>query len=584
MAENHHEIRHINWQELLGFTHIFKSFKLAIHPSKLLLALAAIMIIGAGGWVLDGIWSLGGGYIAPDEIAMFADMDPEGFRTAVTSWEDNRSADAKELYVHWEKQNHSLALIRPMIKDVNLSKAFSDLANEYRSNADLEIKTDEKNVYAFLRDAKQAFEETKRQGDNLLGKARDQAYDALDVAPKDSRKEKRKAVKDSLAAAQQELTDQEKLFYAEYKRIRGDRIFGSLLKFESECITQAMKSVRRGNLLGGTNLTGNEEPGFAFYMVRGWKGFSWLLCTHWVFGAILLLCSLAVWSVLGGAIFRITAIHAARDEKISIPQAIRFSVGKVASFFMAPLMPLLCIAVLGGAILLGALLMNVPFIGSVLYSLVFFALALVGGAAIAFLIAGLVGGGPLMYPTIAVEGSDGFDAISRSYSYVFNRPWRAGLYALVALVYGSFCYLFVHLFAFVTLKATHSAVKMGVWAGGEKMSGAVDKIDAMWAGPQLDSLHGGASFEAVSPPDSWAAAIMVAWIYLIIGLVVAFLISYVCSASTMIYYLLRRQVDATDLDDVYILEEEEAGLEAVAPTPEPASEPEDATDDGGDEV
>ena len=35
---------------------------------------------------------------------------------------------------------------------------------------------------------------------------------------------------------------------------------------------------------------------------------------------------------------------------------------------------------------------------------------------------GLTGGFNLMYPTIAVEGSDSFDAISRSFSYVYARP------------------------------------------------------------------------------------------------------------------------------------------------------------------
>jgi hypothetical protein len=583
MAENHHEIRHVDWQELLGFTHIFKSFKMAIHPSKLLLALVAIMLIGAGGWMLDRIWSVGKVYTAPDEIAKFAELEPDAYRASITSWEDNRVTLAKKLYTQWEKESRTLTVVKAqIINDRMLADEFRKLANQYSDNAtSSDVTTDTENYSALLADAKEAFGETKDEGSKLLHQAYKNAYDTMEVGPKEDRKERRKKLKESLQTAEQGLTTLEARFDAEHDRIRGYSIFGSLLKFESNNVTQAMMSVRRGNFLGGMDLTDTTEPGFVFFVVRGFKGLAWLLCTHWVFGLILMLFGLAVWSVLGGAIFRIAAIHAARDEKISIPQAIKFSVEKFASFFMAPLMPLICIAVLGVAILLGALLMNIPWIGSLIYSLVFFVLALVGGGAIAFLLAGLVGGGPLMYPTIAVEGSDGFDAISRSYSYVFNRPWRSGLYAMVALVYGSFCYLFVHMFAFVTLKATHSAVKMGVWTGGEKMGGAVDKIDAMWSGPQLDSLHGGATFGAVNGMDSLAAMIMMVWIYLVIGMVVAFLISYVCSASTMIYYLLRRQVDATDLDDVYVLEAEEAELEAAAATPEaPAEEaPAEASDD-----
>ena len=43
---------------------------------------------------------------------------------------------------------------------------------------------------------------------------------------------------------------------------------------------------------------------------------------------------------------------------------------------------------------------------------------------------GTIGGFNLMYPTIAVEGSDSFDAITRSFSYVYARPWRMLFYTL----------------------------------------------------------------------------------------------------------------------------------------------------------
>ena len=68
---------------------------------------------------------------------------------------------------------------------------------------------------------------------------------------------------------------------------------------------------------------------------------------------------------------------------------------------------------------------------------------------------GTVGGFNLMYPTVAVEGSDSFDAISRSFSYVFARPWRMLWYTVVAVVYGALCYLFVRYFIYVMLAVTH---------------------------------------------------------------------------------------------------------------------------------
>ncbi len=47
---------------------------------------------------------------------------------------------------------------------------------------------------------------------------------------------------------------------------------------------------------------------------------------------------------------------------------------------------------------------------------------------------------------------------------------------------------------------------------------------------------------------------MVWWNYLVIGLIGAFAISFYFSSNTIIYYLMRREVDATELDDVYVEE------------------------------
>src|SRR3954447_16766935 len=49
-------IRSVNWREVFPFTHLFRAFRIAVHPSKLLLALAALLLIYLGGRVLDGVW------------------------------------------------------------------------------------------------------------------------------------------------------------------------------------------------------------------------------------------------------------------------------------------------------------------------------------------------------------------------------------------------------------------------------------------------------------------------------------------------------------------------------------------------
>ena len=62
---------------------------------------------------------------------------------------------------------------------------------------------------------------------------------------------------------------------------------------------------------------------------------------------------------------------------------------------------------------------------------------------------------------MAIEGPDAFDAVSRSYSYVFNRPWRWLFYNVVAIVYGAITYLFLGTLVFLTLWMTHRFIGYG---------------------------------------------------------------------------------------------------------------------------
>lgn len=349
-------------------------------------------------------------------------------------------------------------------------------------------------------------------------------------------------------------------------------------------------AVCRGSLLEGIGeWQANkkaERGGVVYWTLVGGDGLRWLLREHWVYAILFLLFGLAAWSVFGGAIYRIAALQAAREEKISIRQAIRFSVSKFFSFFTAPLIPLVLFFLAGLVVTVGAVIFgNWWGIGSVLIGLLFF-LAVIAGLVMAFLAVGFAGGCGLMYPTIAVEGSDSFDAISRSFSYIFERPWRAIVYALVALAHGTACYLFVRAFAFVALRSTHFFTAWGLWQGGGGDPAATDKLDVMWPTPTFGVLSPVANVEAMSTMERAGAWLISVWVYIVIGLVVAFILSYASSATTVIYYLLRRKVDATDLDDVYVEEAEEGDQMPVVEAdqaPEAEDDPDESDEEGPDD-
>ncbi len=243
-----------------------------------------------------------------------------------------------------------------------------------------------------------------------------------------------------------------------------------------------------------------------------------------------------------------------------------FAVGKLLSFASAPVIPLAIIVVIGLIVAIGSIIGNIPFLGPIVVGALFF-IALLAGFVMTLVLLGTAGGFNLMYPTIAVEGSDSFDAISRSFSYVYARPWRMLFYSLVALAYGAATYLFVRMFIWLTLVLTHHFVGMGMVISAD--NGAY-LLDAMWPGPaNTGRLAFGSDYQALSAGQSIGAFFINCWVMLLVAFLGAFALSLYFSANTIIYYLMRSEVDSTELDDVYLEqaeEELEPALSAVTAT------------------
>ena len=290
-----------------------------------------------------------------------------------------------------------------------------------------------------------------------------------------------------------------------------------------------------------------------------------------VFFSILFFYTLLILALFGGAIARIAAVQVARDEQVAMRQALRFSWRKLPSFFGAPLLPVLTLVVLGALLSLGGLLLYIPAAGPIAVGgLLFIALGV--GILLSMLLIGGLCGWPLMYPTIAVEASDAFDATSRSYSYVVGAPWRLLFYWLITVVLGAISYLFVRLFVFIALVTSRFFV--GWWVLGD----ARNRWDLIWPMPGFDSLTYSPVWDLLEGPEKIAALLVCIWVYLLITLLGAFALSYFISSSTIIYYLLRRQVDVTEMDEVFIDAEEDevlatAAEAAVAVVPVPPAPP-----------
>jgi hypothetical protein len=320
-------------------------------------------------------------------------------------------------------------------------------------------------------------------------------------------------------------------------------VFSTLWHFGSAKFHTALKELFAFRLLG---IVENVADCF--------RAAAWALRYHFLYCLIFAAIKLAVISIAGGAVCRIVALQFARGEKPGLTEAIRFSTRRFTSFFTAPLAPVGIIVFIGLCILLLGLIGNIPRAGELIVG-IGMPLALIAGTLITVIMIGAVAGFNLMFPAVAYDGSDCFDAISRSFSYVYAKPWRMLFYTAIAAVYGAICYAFVRFFAFSLLWITHGFLQFGVWV--DNSSKEVDKLTAIWPKPEFTNLLGSPGTATANWTESLAAFLVYLFLLVVVGLVVSFIISFYFSANTIIYSLMRNRVDNTALEDIYMHFDEE---------------------------
>lgn len=244
-----------------------------------------------------------------------------------------------------------------------------------------------------------------------------------------------------------------------------------------------------------------------------------------------LIWAIIVWSLLGGAITRIAAIQFAQEEHIGLIAAVRFSSKRILSLVSAPLLPFAGIGFFWFLCMLIGLLGNIPGAGAIIVSLLW-GLAFLFAFVMSLILLITLAGWPLMMTTISVEDSDGFDGLSRVFSYLFGRIWYFLWLVIVTLCYGSLCLYFVELLIQLVSYLSFWGVSWGM--GSEETA---------------NLFH--------QDQNSIASSIALGWQTVLSIFFSGFIISFFWSANTVIYFLLRKCDDGTPLDHVYNMEEEE---------------------------
>lgn len=264
-----------------------------------------------------------------------------------------------------------------------------------------------------------------------------------------------------------------------------------------------------------------------------------------------LLWAIIVWAIFGGAITRIAAIQFAQDEHIGFLAALRFSTKRILSLVSAPLLPFAGIGFFWFLCLLIGLFGNIPEIGVNIVSLLW-GLAFLFALVMSLILLVTLAGWPLMMTTISVEDSDGFDGLSRIFSYLFGRIWYFLWLVIVTLCYGSVCFFFTQQLLQLSLHLSFWGIS---WGMGVEQAGNL----------------------FIQNQSSLATSIAAAGGIILSTLFSGFIVSFFWSANTVIYFLLRKCDDGTPLDHVYHTDEDEEQadelpLTGVAKSGEPVIE------------
>ncbi|MFO0789778.1 MAG: hypothetical protein U0805_09990 [Pirellulales bacterium] len=292
---------------------------------------------------------------------------------------------------------------------------------------------------------------------------------------------------------------------------------------------------------------------------------------------------LLVWGLFGGAITRIAALKFTRDEAPGVVSALRHAAAKLPSYSLPPLIAMIGTGVFAIQLVILGFAMRVSvlaFLAALAWPFV-----ILLGLLMAILLLGALAGWPLMWATVSVEGTDAFDALSRSYAYTYHRPWRLLWYVLFAGFLAVVSMFVVKLFA-------TSAVTLGNWGidwGVDDVTmrhvvSPLTKSDREPATPAIPAISTSKTDElpaqdiATSPAADATvqeptgilnAARLVIWFWksLVKILVAGYQAGFLWVSAVGIYLLLRRDIDGVQINEVFVDQTDEYGLPPLADDP-----------------
>jgi len=266
MSNDPGNVSRINWTEVFSFPHIFRSFKLAVQPGKLLLALAVLILLTVGGWGLDRVWGLWDGTAREGEIFDHATETPAKFESGMEEWKESRAQRAATLLAdtktNWRNLT-KLGQLGGLYGRPEFQKRVKDFNTEFESDqkflsvypADEEFARTKKKGGPewddLLEEAENYLDKELDKAEKILGWKTDLEESLSDAMPEDTPEKAQEQFEEMCAQTPLAVTRRKMDFQKQYNAIRGHGIGASFVKYESDCLRNAVMALWNLNFRGG---------------------------------------------------------------------------------------------------------------------------------------------------------------------------------------------------------------------------------------------------------------------------------------------------------------------------------------------
>lgn len=250
-----------------------------------------------------------------------------------------------------------------------------------------------------------------------------------------------------------------------------------------------------------------------------WDEFAW--------GSLLLIPMAGIVLVAGLAIARLAALDFAHGVRLHWVDALGFALRRGLSAVLSFLAPaLVCLLIFGALALTFWALFATTWTGVV--GGVLFPLALLAGAVATAVLVLTVLGAPMLIASLAVEGGDWIESIQRTFAYVPARPLKYALYLLVLVGLG------------------WVSITVAFAIGGGVLRFTVGGVTALAPEPPSVLIDPDRPETGVT---AWLLRLGVGLPMLLAG---AYAMSFVFSASSVLYLVVRRAVDGQAMSEVWM--------------------------------